>query len=39
MRGLAYSGADLFIIAFSVIDRASFDNAIKKVILIKIVVI
>jgi hypothetical protein len=31
MRGLAYSGADLFIIAFSVVDRASFDNALKKV--------
>jgi GTPase SAR1 family protein len=32
LRGLAYPGADIFLITFSVVEPSSFDNALKKVL-------
>jgi len=31
LRGLAYPNTNIFIITFSVVDRPSFENALKKV--------
>lgn len=33
LRPLSYRGADIFVLAFSLISRASYENVLKKVVL------
>nr|GMC63465.1 rac-like GTP-binding protein ARAC7 [Ipomoea batatas] len=33
LRPLSYRGADIFVLAFSLISRASYENVLKKVML------
>jgi hypothetical protein len=34
LRPLSYRGADIFVLAFSLISRASYENVLKKVLIL-----